>query len=418
MRVTLIGAALTAAVLLRTTTACAEDYHPGFACPRPEGSDPLTAAICSDPAMARAELILEKTYYAHREWDGPPAFGDLKVKAAAIDKTIHAACGISAVGIQGPIPSTVSACYVAQATKQAANWANGLYGPAGYEAQRDIDFHIALQRKMVSDGLLPDGAADGVYGDGTREAIIAWQRSKGLKTTGFLSDLQASQLMASAAPVSPLSAQQAAEQVQTLFTRDMLGVRVPFLETLLGPARRSTRFGSNHEARSYRVAGCDVTAYAADGNVYGYALDISRACHPDLSELLNTPMPTSWPATFGTFAKAMPGTFQATCLTGCGNAADPLVLLRVQGPHSNDFVNLEISVPLADERSLQASGTWQAAMRPSGASYAENGHFNCDTRYEATAEQAFAAIGFTHLFVGHDEDEVASDIDKGCSRAF
>ena len=97
-----MGMRLSTALLVIAGLACsgsaawATDYHPGFTCPRPDASDPLTTAICADPAMAKAELTLEKAYYAHRELEGPSAYHRLKVQAVAYDTEMRKACDIPA----------------------------------------------------------------------------------------------------------------------------------------------------------------------------------------------------------------------------------------------------------------------------------------------------------------------------------
>jgi len=51
---------------------------------------------------------------------------------------------------------------------------------------------VALQRGLQDLGFLPPGPIDGVYGRGSRGAILAWQAGRGLVTTGLLGDTDAS----------------------------------------------------------------------------------------------------------------------------------------------------------------------------------------------------------------------------------
>lgn len=415
---TLAGAAATVIfAVVASLGAQAQEYRPGFACPRPDETDQLATAICADAGMAKAELILEKAYYLHREVEGPSAFIALKARAGTFDKTVRDACKIPSPGKPGPMPGTAGACYIGQATKFAKEWAGSLYGPPYDEAVRDIDTHIALQRQLISLGLLQGASADGVYGDATREAIISWQRARNLRATGFLSEMQARQLMGSSTLNGIISRDAAAERLQALFTRDMLEIRVAYLETLTGPAMRIAKLSGDREARTYRLAGCDVTAYVMRGDVYGYGLDVKRACKPDISDIFRSAPQTSWPMTFGTFGQDFWGAaYQANCLTSCGNSSVPLVLFRYQGPHASDYINVELTVALYLDSTLTASETWKDAMKPRGADYVINGKFNCEGRYQEVAQKAFAGIAFTHLFVGHGQDETADEVDMSCSR--
>jgi hypothetical protein len=218
------------------SAAWATDYHPGFACPRPDASDPLTVAICADPAMAKSELALEKAYYAHRESEGPSAYHRLKVQAVLYDTEMRKACDIPGPGHGDALPPGAASCYTKHIDEQARTWSRGLMWPAYFEGERDIDAHIALQQKLAAGGLISAEQANGVYGDATRVAIITWQRADGFAATGFLSDLEARQLLADPPPGPLPPAQENTDKLQRIFTSDMLGVQVAYLEARLGPA--------------------------------------------------------------------------------------------------------------------------------------------------------------------------------------
>jgi predicted aspartyl protease len=63
-----------------------------------------------------------------------------------------------------------------------------LTGPAREEAIRSLEEHVALQQALQDLGFLSPGPIDGVYGRGSRGAILAWQAGRGLATTGLLGD--------------------------------------------------------------------------------------------------------------------------------------------------------------------------------------------------------------------------------------
>ncbi|MCF3637032.1 hypothetical protein LU298_11045 [Komagataeibacter intermedius] len=60
-----VGYGLLASMVLGAAAIAAPTRHPGFTCPRPDDSDILAAAPCADPAMAKAELDIEKVFHAH-----------------------------------------------------------------------------------------------------------------------------------------------------------------------------------------------------------------------------------------------------------------------------------------------------------------------------------------------------------------
>jgi peptidoglycan hydrolase-like protein with peptidoglycan-binding domain len=213
---------VTAAMVLGAN-AYAADYKPGFPCPRPTNQDLLAVEICSNSEMAKAELTYEKTYYAHRQQDGVQAYKALKIQAIAYSNILRSNCGIPPVGSSTPLPPTAPACYVSQATSQAKEWNASLHGDALQEGERDIDLHIAAQQKLIDLGFLPPKAkADGVYGDGTRIAIVNWQQKQGYPATGFISDSQLAVLLPDngARPAPPAVASTPLQEPGTPLWRD------------------------------------------------------------------------------------------------------------------------------------------------------------------------------------------------------
>ncbi len=197
----LLAAATFLGVVFVGRASFAAEYKPGFACPRPDNSDLLAVSICGNQAMARAELLFEKTYYAHRQQDGVQADHDLKAQATNFDRQLRAACGIPVAGSAGSMPATGPACYVSEITRQMWQWNLSLHGDAFQEAARDIDTHIAAQQRLIDLGFLPAGTkADGVYGDATRDAIVSWQKKQGFPATGFLSNSEVSNLLGAPSP--------------------------------------------------------------------------------------------------------------------------------------------------------------------------------------------------------------------------
>jgi hypothetical protein len=71
-------------------------------------------------------------------------------------------------------------------------WLSRLSGPGFQAANRPVEQHVSFQQYLQELGYLPAAERiDGVYGPATRAAIAAWERSKGLPESGFLSDADA-----------------------------------------------------------------------------------------------------------------------------------------------------------------------------------------------------------------------------------
>jgi hypothetical protein len=317
------------------------------------------------------------------------------------------------------MPSGGPACYIKETEKNAQTWGYDAYG-AGYdEVHRDIADHIALQQKLIDDHILDAPQADGVYGDTTREAIVAWQRGMGDLATGFLSDFQALQVMTEPPPTIPPE-WKARDLIQSLFSDDMLTIQVPFLESVLGPARTLATLPQGRQARTYRALGCAVTAYVQNGAVYGYGMNISRACSVDVSAFVRGTgiPPITQSSTFGQYENGLSSSFLSTCLQGCGNAQDPMLIMRYDGPHVYNYIDIELVVPLGSDQAISASEVWANAMKSEGDTWIENAKFNCSPegdKYQQIAENAFSNVSPTWLFVGYGQDEWMDQAVNGCS---
>ena len=112
--------------------------------------------------------------------------------------------------------------------------------------------------------------------------------------------------------------------------------------------------------------------------------------------------------TFGQFEALTDGSgrFMASCLSNCGNAADPVVYKHWEGPHANSFLNVILEVALGGGDSIDAAATWQRAMEAGeGADWVEARKFNCQgSKYDALARKAFKNITITAITVGYAID--------------
>lgn len=427
MRNLLIGligalAALCAHTALAATDGKAgPDYKPGFACPRPADNDPLATAICSDPAMARAELELEKVYYVRRFQDGPGAYHALKVQAVAYDKALRSACSIPMPGSKGVMPQGGASCYEKKAESEAEDWSRTLTGPAAEEAHRAIDQHIALQQRLIDAGYVgtPGTRADGIYGDSTREGIKRWQAAIGDPQTGFISDAEVERLTALGAeravrwqnrqPSPSPSADAKASPLLRIFQNDMLDIQRDYLEAITGPAKRSQARSDGIVELEYVVNGCHLTGYAKGTAIEGYGLEITPACSVPLTPFLQIATPTMSQGTFGEVNAAMNGDGQvvADCLKGCGNAADPQLGLIYHGSHAENYVNTEVFQSVASDPALNAWSFWKASMKGERDEYLTSGKFNCDAKYQDEGLAAVSGLRVGSIFVG----TVPSDMD-------
>ena len=147
---------------------------------------PLALMICADADMSRLDLRFGQAYWALFQQIGPLGQPQLKEEDLAFFDEVQRQCGLPR---SGPLTSEAlrsQDCVRGAYAKMRGAWIARLSGPAYEEAVRPPEKHVALQEALQQTGFLPPGPIDGVYGRGTRAAIVAWQTARGRKVTGLL----------------------------------------------------------------------------------------------------------------------------------------------------------------------------------------------------------------------------------------
>jgi hypothetical protein len=205
---------------------------------------------------------------------------------------------------------------------------------------------------------------------------------------------------ANAAPAAPGPTPSA--KLAQIFTPDVLGSNVAYLETITGPAFRTD--GSD---RTYKVGGCTVIVGATNGKIDNIGIDgYGPACSFPIAQYFaggyDYPVPRN--PTFGDIKKGLGGAYGATCLRLCGNAADPLVILSYQGSHADNFNNLYAAVTIADDgRALDAFTDWgNKLVAKHGEPYVANGQYAAGDSAQDVAATDFAKVSPTIVRVGQN----------------
>ena len=203
----------------------------------------------------------------------------------------------------------------------------------------------------------------------------------------------ASSAAASAAP--PAAAPSA--RLARIFTPDMLGANVSYLETITGPA-----FKSEDGVSTYKVDGCTVIVGDEGGKIENLGIDgYGGACSFNIAQYFaggyDHPVPSL--PTYGDIKTGLGGDYAADCYRSCGNAADPVVSLSYEGSHADNFNELVASSPVVADPVLHAYETWSDAL---AARYGEDavalGHMS-DTLPDVAAK-AFQTVRPTTVRVG------------------
>jgi hypothetical protein len=108
-----------------------------------------------------------------------------------------------------------------------------------------------------------------------------------------------------------------------IFTPDVIGSNVAFLETITGPA-----FRTDGSERTYKVDGCEILVGATGGKIDNIGIaGYSQHCSFPIAQYFaggyQYPAPNN--PTFGDIKRGLGGGYGADCLVSCGNAADPVV---------------------------------------------------------------------------------------------
>lgn len=192
------GLALAEEALKPAAVPALSRFGPSFGCPTPR--DPLGQLICDDARLSRGDLEFVQTYQALRQQSSAFQQAALRTEAISFGKAVRTVCGVGTPAgptdpVPGPSPSSAAACVGREYGRQRAAWAARLDGAAAQEAKRGLAQQISLQRNLQQIGLLPkQEPIDGVYGDLTRAAVIAFQQTMGLPTTGLIGDGEAAAL--------------------------------------------------------------------------------------------------------------------------------------------------------------------------------------------------------------------------------
>ena len=192
-----------------------------------------------------------------------------------------------------------------------------------------------------------------------------------------------------------------------IFTGDMLGAQVAYLEATTGPVWKiDPGIAAGTEQRVYKIDQCQVTAIVSNGAIQSLGMDLNSSCTVDLNRFISrdTSIPSANSMTFGEFENIVGvGSFASDCLEGCGNAYDPSVYDHYTGPQSDNDIEIVVSVKLVDDKSISASEKWDSLMvAQSGSDYVQNTTFNCDGKYDSQARGFFKDVRITSIDIGTD----------------
>lgn len=217
--------------------------------------------------------------------------------------------------------------------------------------------------------------------------------------------------------VMPFAAANNSKMTQ-VFSYDMIGVDVAYLESIIGIARQTD---THFKTKRYIVDGCQLEVGYQDQSVVTLSVDLTDQCRFNLQDVISFNDTISSDKLV--FGMTGPVTYYADCLGFCGNAYEPSVHELYQGPRAENFRELLLS-SVSD--SYEARSKWRDTMiAKEGENWVMEGRFNCEPqKYSDVAEKALKGEKVDQITIGYhlesrkqlqfgcDDLETESAIDK------
>ncbi|UNM97250.1 hypothetical protein MMG00_05200 [Ignatzschineria rhizosphaerae] len=185
-------------------------------------------------------------------------------------------------------------------------------------------------------------------------------------------------------------------KIEQVFSYDMIGMDVTYLESIIGIARKTD---TDYQTKDYLVDGCHLKVGYNGLSIESLTVDLTNQCHFNLRDIIsyNAVVPSDKLV----FGMTGPVTYYADCLLGCGNAYDPAVYELYQGPRAESFRELLLS-SISD--SYEARSKWTDTMiAKEGEEWVMNGYFNCDPyKYNNVAINALEGEKVDQITIGYN----------------
>lgn len=201
------------------------------------------------------------------------------------------------------------------------------------------------------------------------------------------------------------TASASAAKLKDILNPNMLMVDVAYFESKVGVARNSS-----DDSRLYRVGKCDISVGTKGGVVQWFEVDNTPQCAFDPYQFIynydgkKTPLSKM---TFGTFEDISQGkgTFFSSCISSCGNAADPVVYEQWEGSRADGFIELRVEAEIVGLDALGAFGDLRDFIaKKETDDWMMWNEFSCSTdgqKYFGVARQLFKDIRVSTITVGH-----------------
>jgi hypothetical protein len=157
-------------------------------------------------------------------------------------------------------------------------------------------------------------------------------------------------------PVVAAANQQKTSSYDWATSTETLNVTPAFLELKLGAAQKK-----GDGFIEFEVSGCNIRYNYTKSSVDYFDAEVNANCKPSLRGLdISSYINFSHSPSISEISRNVSGLLIADCLEMCGNAADPAQYLFIEGPHSDNFINVALEV---DQKSAGNLVNWANAIR-------------------------------------------------------
>ena len=193
---------------------------PTFDCTK--ARTPTARIICLDQTGAKADWDLTSAFWARYFTLVESARDGFSQAEDNWFPSLNRPCQLQPT--QDTFSDTQRQCVLAAYARRAALFRSQLNGDALYKSQLTPEQHAQIQAELIRRGLLND-AADGEFGQNTRNAIKAFQEQAGLSNSEFMTAQQLQQLLhagSSPGPI-PLSSSELSNRASNLSSDQAVG---------------------------------------------------------------------------------------------------------------------------------------------------------------------------------------------------
>lgn len=185
------------------------------------------------------------------------------------------------------------------------------------------------------------------------------------------------------------------KKIEQVFSYDMIGADLPYLESFIGIAKRTdTHFKTKH----YLVDGCELAVGYEGNSITTMAVSTGGKCNFTIDDIpMGSPINTNQVV----FGMTGPVDYYADCLYLCGNAYEPSIYEHYQGPRVEGFREVLLGSSIVP---YEVSRQWVDTMiAKEGESWVMDGNYNCDPRkYHDVAEQALKGQKVDWIMIGYN----------------